>query len=96
MFFEVLSPTYHIPITIECALRGRLPLYSSVFVHTRSVSRATDERPSAIRDRETPNALSAEASDTGLMSAARWQFSENDYTRVQRSPEPLPKRKPRS
>jgi hypothetical protein len=87
MFFEVLSPTYHIPITIECALRGRLPLYSSVFVHTRSVSRATDQRPSAIHDRET-RMLSAEASDSGLLSTARRRFSTND-TRVQRSLEPL-------
>lgn len=34
--------------------------------------------------------LSAEASDTGLVSAARCQFTKNDYPRVQRSPEPLP------
>ena len=32
--------------------------------------------------------LSAEASDTGV-SAARRQFSQNDYPRVQRSAEPL-------
>ncbi len=87
MFFEGFSQTYHIPITIECALRGRLPLYSSVFVHTRSVSRATDQRPSAIHDRET-RMLSAEASDSGLVSTARRRFSMND-TRVQRSLEPL-------
>ena len=69
MFFEVLNLTYHSPITIESPTYGRLPLYSSVFVHTRSVAWATRERPSAIRDSETP-ILSAEASDTGLVSAA--------------------------
>ena len=33
--------------------------------------------------------LSAEASDTGLVSAAQCQFPKNDYPRVQGSPEPL-------
>jgi len=33
--------------------------------------------------------LSAETSDTGLLSATRCQFPKNAYRRVQRSPEPL-------
>ena len=79
MFFEVLSPTYHIPITIECALRGRLPLYSSVFVHIRSV---TVRLMSGLRQFTRDALAPAEASDAGLVIRARRLFSKNEYPRV--------------
>jgi hypothetical protein len=78
MFLEVLSQTYHIPITIDSPLRGVFPCIPRCSSHSFLSRGATDERPLAIHGRETPM-LSADASDTGLVSVARRQFSQNDY-----------------
>ena len=86
MFFEVLNQTYHIPITIDSSTQTRVPLYSSVFVTLVLPRERFNERPMAIRNREAPK-LSAEASDTGLVSAA--QCHSLRTTPVQRFPELL-------
>jgi hypothetical protein len=84
MLLDVLSPTYHIPITIDSPLRVVFPCirWSSLVLSRERLMSGLRQFTIARR------MLSAQTRDTALVNAPRCQFPKNDYPLLQRSLEP--------